>query len=610
MFDISHSEPPPPCTPRSAPPGPSSAFRPRPPQPLRVHAPGRCALPLPWAGGCCRAVLLVCASILSCARLASASAAIMVDPSTGFDLTTCGMTPAPPCKTIAYAVRKLGAFFVDLSAGVFNESTVNITSAESLVISGVPSSTVFDCSSRQGPAFNIANSTVNISGVIFQACSNPSATGGAVSASGSSVIVSQCSFINCSAASGGAMSVSGPGGGLYLSVQNSNFTGNSAIGGLASCPANARQPCSTWGGAVAVFEILDVTVSGCRMVANTAQASVPTSAPQYQYIPSYDTAGGIAVAGGGCVSVLFSGNASGPSVRVSDSTFLQCTVTLSLNNGVFVGNGMPDACSAARAAVWCMIDTCTGYGGGLSVYFGLSAGLQLLDVASFNLALHRNEFMRCSVIRIEGHRGNVYGGGVSVYLGGYSSSFKNSGDAVAAVGDTAVRNASVVVETASFTSCSAANIAGLMTHGNAYGGSFSLYLGGYAWSEGSSSSSSSRCGLTTASGVSVYIRKVNSSDCSATTNGIFGANSYGGSMSVVYIGAYAWSFSPGTLPSYSSLSVCGTTNVTGLVVSISSSTFANSTAVSRTFCSARLLAFSCTDLRSSHRMLNCGFKWP
>jgi hypothetical protein len=214
----------------------------------------------------------------------------------------------------------------------------------------VPSATVFDCSSRPGPAFNIRNSTVSITGVAFQACSNPNATGGAVSASGSSVAVTQCSFVNCSAASGGAMSVSGPGSGLYLSVQNSSFTANSANGGLATCPADATQPCSTWGGAVAAFSILNVTVSGCRMGNNTAQAYVPTSALQYQNVSRY-IAGGNAVAGGGCVSVVFPGNASGCSVRVIDNTFAQCTVTVSGSNGVFVGNGMPGACNAARAAL-------------------------------------------------------------------------------------------------------------------------------------------------------------------------------------------------------------------------------------------------------------------
>jgi len=226
---------------------------------------------------------------------------------------------------------------VVLSAGVFNEPTISVTSAASLVISGVPSATMFDCSSRLGPAFIIVNSSVTITGVTFQACSNPNATGGAVSASGSSVVVSQCSFMNCSAASGGAMSVSGPGDGLYLSVQNSRFTGNSARGGVATCPADAAQPCSTWGGALAAFEMLNVTVSGCRMDNNIVLASVPKSALQYSSI----FGGGNAVAGGGCVSVLFSGNAMGSSVRVSGNTFLQCTVSISRNNGVYVGNGKP-----------------------------------------------------------------------------------------------------------------------------------------------------------------------------------------------------------------------------------------------------------------------------
>ena len=289
-------------------------------------------------GGCCLAVLLLCASILVRARLVSASFAVTVNPSTGNDLTTCGASP--PCKTIAYAVRTLGASCVVLSAGVFNEPVVSVTSAVSLVISGVPTTTIFDCSSRLGPAFNIVNSTVTITGVTFRACSNPNANGGAMSASKSSVIVSHCIFTNCSAASGGAMSVSGPGDGLYLFVQNSSFIGNSANGGLVSCPADATQPCSTWGGAVAAFEMLNVTVSGCNMVANSAQASVPTSSLQYN--PS--VGGGNAVAGGGCVSVLFFGNASGSSVHVSQNNFLQCTVDVSFHHDVFFGSGVCDAC--------------------------------------------------------------------------------------------------------------------------------------------------------------------------------------------------------------------------------------------------------------------------
>jgi len=307
------------------------------------------------------------------------------------------------------------------------------------------------------------------------------------------------------------------------------------------------------------------------------------------------------------------------------------------------------------------------------VYFGFFAGLQLLNVASFSLALRRNDFVRCSVIRSSGYNfgGNVYGGGISIYMGGYSSSIKFNDVAVAAVGNTAVLDASVLVETVSFTSCRATTASGQGANsyggslslylggyawsrsitvtisrsssstsgsttasgvsvsisnvncsdcsatttgsdgglfgGNSYGGSISLYLGGYAWSYcfGISISSSSTSGLTTASGVSVSISNVNSSNCSAASypvanNGAsWGVNSYGGSMSVVYIGAYAWSNAGGAQDSSSSSSICGTTNVTSLVVSISSSKFADSSAGSRTFHSAPMFLFRCAYSRSS-----------
>jgi hypothetical protein len=69
------------------------------------------------------------------------------------------------------------------------------------------------------------------------------------------------------------------------------------------------------------------------MVNNIAQASVPSTSLQ-------SNSSSNAVAGGGCVSVLFSGNTSGSSVIVSSNTFAQCTVTVSAINGVRVGNGM------------------------------------------------------------------------------------------------------------------------------------------------------------------------------------------------------------------------------------------------------------------------------
>ena len=65
------------------------------------------------------------------------------------------------------------------------------------------------------------------------------------------------------------------------------------------------------------------------------------------------------------------------------------------------------------------LDRCAGYGGALSVYFGLSAGLRLLSVSFFRIALQNNAFTSC-VVSVDAEGGNAYGGGVSLYIGGYS----------------------------------------------------------------------------------------------------------------------------------------------------------------------------------------------
>jgi hypothetical protein len=258
------------------------------------------------------------------------TASVVVDPQVGSDTASCGASP--PCKTIAYALTKVntGVAGISLSAGFYNESTVDINGVASLVISGAPSATVFDCSNRSGAAFVINNSIVAFTGISFQNCHNLNSNGGALSAISSSVAVLQCSFTNCSAASGGAMSVAGPGRDLFLTIHNSSFSGNSAVGGLFSCPSDANQACSIWGGAVAAFEMLNVTISGCRMVANTARGVVPHASKQHSLFSN-------AVAGGGCVSLLFSGNASGSTLHATNNTFDACEVHVS--DSVYVGNG-------------------------------------------------------------------------------------------------------------------------------------------------------------------------------------------------------------------------------------------------------------------------------
>jgi hypothetical protein len=267
---------------------------------------------------------------------ASAATVVLVDPMNGSDSLACGL--APPCKSISFALAawNVSGLRVNLTAGIFNESTVNISSFDSLHISGVPAATFFDCSTRipaSGAAFDVWNSTIAISGITFQNCLNPSSDGGAVSARSSSVHVSKSVFINCSAASGGALSLTGSARALFLRVENSSFSGNSATGGLGSCPRDILQPCSTWGGAIAAFEIFDVSISGCTMRANSVRAVVPLASSQ-------QTASGNALAGGGCVSVLFFGNSSGSSVRFVGNTFEHCSVDVLSGDNVLLGNGV------------------------------------------------------------------------------------------------------------------------------------------------------------------------------------------------------------------------------------------------------------------------------
>jgi hypothetical protein len=266
----------------------------------------------------------------------AAGISVQVDPWTGDD-SRCSTTFI--CRTIAHAIQLVGASQVNLSAGVFNESTVSINNVSSLVVSGVPSFTFFDCSRRLGPttgaAFNINNSTVTITGVTFQHCSNPNGNGGAVSTVDSGVAVSQCRFVNCSAANGGAISATGPGTGLSLRVQNSDFSSNTAIGGLIGCPAGSQssEPCSTWGGAVAAFEIANVSVTGCTMTENSAVASVPIGSPQNGLSRN-------AMAGGGCVSVLFRGNSSALTLQINGNSFFRCAALVSSSRRIRLGNGI------------------------------------------------------------------------------------------------------------------------------------------------------------------------------------------------------------------------------------------------------------------------------
>ncbi len=219
----------------------------------------------------------------------------------------------------------------------------------------------------------------------------------------------------------------------------------------------------------------------------------------------------------------------------------------------------------------------------MSLYCGVSAGQQLLSVAFLSIALQSSTFANCSV-RSNAQGGNAYGGAVSLHIGAHSSAYSSAGTAVAAAGDTVVRNVNVTLDTVDFKSCSAIREQKESSSygANVYGGSFSFHIGAYAWSRSPSIGSTSTCGSTNASGIRVLVLHSNlfGSRALTTTSGSFsyGANSYGGSMSVFHVGAYSWSYSS----SGGSSSTCGSTSAIGIRVLLQNTTSVDSRALTTT----------------------------
>jgi hypothetical protein len=109
-----------------------------------------------------------------------------------------------------------------------------------------------------------------------------------------------------------------------------------------------------------------------------------------------------------------------------------------------------------------------------------------------------------------------------------------------------------------------------------------LYVGAYSWSLSNLVSSSSTCGATSASGVSVHVSSSGCSNCRASTNSVRdsnGANSYGGSISASYIGAYSYSQLQGQRGAFSRSSV-GATRVLDFSFTIGKAMIADATALS------------------------------
>ena len=199
---------------------------------------------------------------------------------------------------------------------------------------------------------------------------------------------------------------------------------------------------------------------------------------------------------------------------------------------------------------------------------------------------------------------SAFGGSLSVvYLAATSFSWSESGSSNSITGYTNARFINISIantvlsNSIALTTCNAAS-GSFVT--NVYGGSISvLYIGGNSISwKNAGLYGSSTSGATNASDVGILMSNVSSSNSSAVTStnsntGSSGANAYGGSVSLIYVGAFAWSFAVGSVgqAQINSTVFCGTTFATRVSLIVNNSSFVDSLAFSRTLLSMFPLLF-------------------
>ena len=457
---------------------------------------------------------------------AAAAISVVVDSVVGIDDLSCSTTN--PCKTIAFASKQRGASVL-LLRGVFNESTVYVTSVAYINISGsaTGSAALFDCSARAGPAFSIANSTIAISAMTFINCRNRGSRGGAVSATNSSVSLWNCTFANNSAVSGGALSLDLG----ALVVGACSFVGNAA-----GCPffPNVNSTCFAWGGAIAAFETASVDISRSTFVSNSVDFSMLNSTTQLAS----------AVGGGGCISVLFKFNVISTNLNFSGNSFLSCTATGFGNNSGFA--------NSAQQSTFYGVQLVNSFGGAVSVYLGVAA-VTILDARNVVINFANNTCKSCNVSLNSGLGGNGYGGCVSLYIG--SQSLDALGLAPIATGPLLVTNFQGSIVGNSFANSYAGN-AGQSTSGdgsssgsNVFGGSIAIVIGHYLYSGGTLTGRNAVTGDVRFLNSSIMVNSntFNGSIAASATYGTgpagnsYGVNAYGGALSI-NIGCYSYSY--------------------------------------------------------------------
>jgi hypothetical protein len=243
------------------------------------------------------------------------------------------------------------------------------------------------------------------------------------------------------------------------------------------------------------------------------------------------------------------------------------STTVSDTNYTFSSN-MLDNCSATSSSS----GGCSGanvYGGGLSVAVGAyvcsynsgndggSSVSGSTTVTNTNYTISSNMLTSCSATSSFGGMSigtNVYGGGISMAVGVYFYSSGGGGSSVS--GNATVSNTKYTISSNMLTSCIATSSwFSVSSFGvNVYGGGISMAVGAYIsiWNYELNSPTVS----TTVSNTIYTISSIMLINCSATSSSSgssYGANAYGGGISVA-VGAYSWTEL--VVAAYSSLGLC------------------------------------------------------
>ncbi len=428
--------------------------------------------------------------------------------------------------------------------------------------------------------------------------SNSTVLGGTI-VSNTSYDITDNSLVRCvvsSAASGlvksGADKSQGAnvyGGGLSLTVGAYSYsfsTGQSSSS--SSVSANTRVSNSSYYLARNVLtgcQVLSFTESlelqgGRSIGANAHGGGISLAIGAYSYSYSFHISS----------SSVFGTTVSGSSYLISDNRFTGCSASsLTLKNESSysdddVVNRVSDGSFGTNV-----------YGGAISLMVGAyshSFGFSIfsdsliygeISVSDVSLLVTGNSLINCfASCKTSGgggsFGGNSYGGGVSVMVGAYSFSLSRSSRSSSSVsGLTVVGHTNYTMSTNAFTGCYATSTTGRSvregfgSYGvSVYGGGVSLIFGAYTFSSGDKFQgdiTSSVSGDTVFSDVYSASTGNTFSSCSVKTqtsrnlrlgarnslnDGSFGANAYGGAISVV-IGPYCYASSSKSLGSNSSI---------------------------------------------------------